>query len=242
MKGAPSAAGRLLSGLVLLAGLPCSARADLIQLVSPGELTGPGRTTVEYTSTQDLLPSPLVVTFPDNTVTLTLATGQWRRADQSVNFWGDFNPGTRLLYTNNNNFLAFDGVTTVGGGGSGPVQIDFALGVQLAGLRAQTDMPGPEAFTFSAYNGPALLGTFTVNGVSGQRSDEQFLVVLGARATQGDVITRLVISSLAFQGGGVHANRFVMGPVSYGTVPEPAAGTLVVVVMIAAGSRLRRRS
>ena len=222
MTCASSTTKRLLSVVVLLAGLPCAAGADVIQLISPPTLKSPRVTTAEYTSTEDLLPSPLVLTFDDNTVTLSLAVGEWRRADQDVNFIGDFNPGTKLLYTNTNNFLAFDGVTTVGGGGRGPVEIEFANGVNLVWLRAQTDIIGPEIFTFSLYDGATLLGTFTADGVSGQRSDEQFAVLLGARARGRDCITRVVISAVGFQGGVSHPNRFAIGPVDFRTRPGRA--------------------
>jgi hypothetical protein len=219
MAFAPSIATRTFAIITLLGSLPCAAQAEVIQLTSPPSLKSPRVTTAEYTSTEDLLASPLVLTFPDNTVTLTLAVGDWRRADQGVNWIGDFNPGTKLLYTNNNNFLGFDGMTTVGGGGSGPVEIEFANAVDLVSLRAQTSILGPESFTFSAYDGDTLLGTFTVEGVSGQRSDEQFAALLAARAKGGDCITRVVISSLAFGGpGDPGANDFAFGPVSFRTV------------------------
>jgi hypothetical protein len=217
MTYASSTPRRRLSVVLVLAGLPCAAGADVIQLIAPRTPQSPRVTTAEYTSTEDLLPSPLVLRFEDNTVTFSLAVGEWRRANQSVNFIGDFNPGTKLLYTNNNNFLAFDGVTNVGGGGSGPVEIEFANGVDLVWLRAQTDTIGPEIFTYSVYDGARLLGTFTAEGVSGQRSDERFAVLLVARAGGGDCITRVVISAVAFQGGTSFPNDFAIGPVSFRT-------------------------
>jgi hypothetical protein len=230
--------GRLLSAIVCVAGVPWPAHAAVIQLASMDPLLRPGVSVAEYTSTDDLLPSPLVLTFPENVVTFTLAQGDWRRADQSVNFIGDFDPWTRLLYTNNNGFLGFDGVTTVGGGGSGPVDIEFARGVRIVGLRAQSDVIGPELFTFEVYNGPTLLDTFTAVGESGQRADEQFAVLIGAIAIGDDVITRLVISSLSFQGGEIHPNRFAIGPLRF--VPEPAISLLLTIGLAVLASRLRR--
>lgn len=241
MKGASASCAWLHAVVVLLATLPPAAQAGVIQLTSPRRLAGAGITTAEFTSPQDLLPSPLVLTFPANSVTFTLAMGDWRRADQGVNFFGDFDPGTQLLYTNNNNVLSFDGVTSVGGGGSGPMEIAFAVGVEIVGLRAQTDIIGPEHFTFSLYNGSLLLGTFTADGISGQRADEQFAVLLGAKTTGDDVITRMVISSLAYQGGDVHPNRFAIGPVKFG-VPEPATLALLLVGVASALQLRRRRS
>jgi hypothetical protein len=247
MKDSSSGAGGLLLSVVLLTAVPSAARADAIQLTSTELLSGPGITTARYTSTQDLVPSPLVLTFPDNTVTFTLAKGDWRRADQYVNVFGDFNPGTKLLYTNNNNFKAFDLVTTVGGGGSGPVEIDFATGVQLVGLRAQTGWTGLETFTFSVYNDAALLGTFNTNGISDKRANDEFTALLAAEATDGDVITRLVVSSLAVQGGFELPNDFFIGPLSFGTpepataVPEPSTITMTVLGLGMFGSCRRQR-
>ena len=219
MAFASSIAARTVTIVMLAGSLPSAAQADVTQLTSPPSLNSPRVTTAEYTATVDLLASPLVLTFPDNTVTLTLAEGDWRRADQDVNWIGDFNPGTKLLYTNNNNFLGFDGRTTVGGGGSGPVEIEFSSAVDLISLRAQTSILGPESFTFSAYDRDRLLGTFTVEGVSGQHSDEQFAALLAARAKGRDCITRVVISSLAFGGpGDPGANDFAFGPLSFRTV------------------------
>jgi hypothetical protein len=232
--------------IAALTALPSVARADAIQLASTELLSARGMTAAKYTSTQDLLPSPLVLTFPDNTLTFTLDNGEWRRADAYVNVFGDFDPGTKLLYTNNNNFKAFDLVTTVGGGGSGPVDIEFASGVEVVGLRAQTGWTGHETFTFSVYNGPTLLGTFTADGISDHRANEDFAVLLAAEATGGDVITRLVIRSVAFQNGMELPNDFFLGPLSFGTpeqpatVPEPSTLSLTILGVWAATARRRR--
>ena len=78
----------------------------------------------------DLLPSPYVVATSDNVVTFTLAEGQWRRADEVVNVLTDFLPGTGLLYTNNNNGFDLNGQGSIGGGGSGPVDVTFEQGVR----------------------------------------------------------------------------------------------------------------
>jgi hypothetical protein len=233
--------------IALVAVTPSAARGAAIQITSSELLSGPGMATLTYTSTQDLLPSPLVLTTIDNTVTFALAQGDWRRANQYVNFFGDFNPGTHLLYTNNNNFLGFDLVTSVGGGGSGPVEIAFSQGVEAVGIRAQTAARGPETFTFSVYNNAIQLGTFTADGISDRRANEEFTVLLAAAATDDDVITRLVISSVVSTTAGTQlTNNFVVGPLTFGTpgqlpVPETSTAILTTIGLGMLASRLRRR-
>jgi len=206
--------------LLILASLAASSallRADAIQLHSPHQLGGHPET-IFHEIHIDLLLSPYVVPTSDNVVTFTLAVGEWRRLDEGVNVLSDFLPGTGLLYTNGNNGFDLNGQGSVGGGGSGPVEIEFAEGVRAVGLHAEAMVLGPEVFTFSAYNGPELLGTFTVSRVNGQQEDGS-ASFLGVRATGKDVITRIVISSVVFQLGVAHENEFAFGPVSYRAAP-----------------------
>lgn len=193
--------------------------AAAIQLDSPNQLGGHPET-IFHEVHIDLLPSPYVVLTSDNVVTFTLAVGEWRRLDEGVNILSDFLPGTGLLYTNNNNGVDLNGQGSVGGGGSGPVEIAFVEGVRALGFQAQTDVLGLETFTFSAYNGSELLGTFTVSGVNGQHEDGSPLF-LGVRATGRDVITRVIVSSVVFQAGQANENNFFFGPVSYRPAPGP---------------------
>ena len=200
-----------------LAASSARLHASAAQLHSLNQLGGHPEAIV-HTTRIDLLPSPYNVPTSDNVATFTLAAGDWRRLDEGVNAVSDFVQGTGLLYTNNNNGFDLTGQGDIGGGGSGPVEITFAEGVRAVGLQAQTDVLGAETFTFSAYNGSELLGTFTVSRTNGQREDGS-PSFLGVRATGGDVITRIVISSVVVQGGQAYENGFFFGPVSYRTAP-----------------------
>jgi hypothetical protein len=196
----------------------------------------------------DLLPSPYVVPTSDNEVTFTLALGEWRRLDEGVNVLSDFAPGTGLLYTNNNNGFDLNGQGSIGGGGSGPVEIAFARGVRAVGFQAQTNVLGVETFTFSAYDDSDLVGTFTVTRVNGQHEDGS-ASFLGVRTVGNERITRVVISSVVVQAGQPHVNDFSLGPVTYQPgprgqriaklgFPDPIKGPALRAVRFAYGRRL----
>lgn len=221
--------------LLALAASALPAHADVIQVASLQGLNG-HITTVRHTQTVDLLPSPLVVSTPDNVVTFSLAAGDWRRLDEGVNVLSDFAPGTHLLYTNNNNGFDLNGQGSIGGGGSGPAEIQFAEGVTGFGFRAEAQVLGFETLTFSVYNDIVLLGTFSVSRLNGQHENGS-ASFLGAQTTGTDLITRIVVSSNVVQLGD-HPNDFFFGPVSY--VPEPATTALLAVAALAVGRRWRR--
>jgi len=200
--------------VVSLAASSAVLHAGAKQLHSPNQLGGHSET-IFHEAHIDLLSSPYVVLTSDNVVTFTLAVGEWRRLDEGVNVFSDFLRGTGLLYTNQNNGFDLNGQGSVGGGGSGPVEITFAEGVRAVGFQAQTDVLGGETFTFSAYNDSELLGTFTVSRDPNGQHEDGSASFLGVRATGRDVITRVVVSSVVFQSNLPFENRFFFGPVSY---------------------------
>ncbi len=226
--------------LLIAVGLAMSgapARASVIQLTSPTQL-GPRAVTLSHTATVNLLPSPHVVSTADNVVTFTLAVGDWRRLDEGVNVVSDFSLGTHLLYTNNNNGVDLEGQGSIGGGGSGPVEIAFGRRVRAVGLRAQMGVLGLETLTFSAFDDLTILGTFSVTRVNGQHQDDS-ASFLGVRATGADAITRLTLDGIVTQGGIPHENDFFFGPVAY--VAEPSTVLLCLAGLGLAIGRGRRR-
>ena len=225
MRHTPSLTIALPVILFSLAASSLPAHAGAIQLASLADL-GRHTVTVFHTSTDDLLPSPHVVTTSNNTLTFTLAVGDWRRLDEGVNVLSDFSRGTQLLYTNNNNGFDLNGQGSIGGGGSGPAEITFAEGVRGVGFNAEGQVLGFETLTFSAFNELTLLGTFSVNRVNGQHENDS-ASFLGVRATDSDVITRLVVSSVVIQRGEAHPDDFYFGPVTYRPVPEPSTTALL---------------
>ena len=223
--------------LISLVASSLPAHAGVIQLASRADL-GRHTVTVFHTSTDDLLPSPHVVTTSNNTLSFTLAVGDWRRLDEGVNVLSDFSRGTQLLYTNNNNGFDLHGHGSIGGGGSGPAEITFAEAVRGVGFNAEGEVLGFETLTFSAFNDLALLGTLSVSRVNGQHEDDR-ASFLGVWATDTEVITRLVVSSVVMQGGGAHPDRFFFGPVTYRPVPEPSTTALLCLAVLCVLRKVR---
>jgi hypothetical protein len=190
--------------------------------------------TVSFASlTEDFVSNPYVVVAGGQEVIFSLSTGLWRRLDEGVNVLSDFVPGTSLLYTNNNNSCGLHGCIggSIGGGGGGPVDILFSSGVVTVGLQAETQVLGRETFTISAYNDLMQLGTFDISGITGQRQDGSALF-LGVAATDGDVITRVHITSTVMQNNFVFRDDFFFGPLTFQWVPEPGSGILSLVAFV----------
>ena len=219
---------------VVLTLFVSSASAGLIQLGSPAHLPGPVATVSFGSLTGNFVSNPYVVVAGGQELTFSLNIGLWRRLDEGVNVVSDFVPGTNLLYTDNNNGCGLHGCSggSIGGGGSGPVDILFSSGVVAVGLQAETQVLGDETFTMSAYNALMHLGTFDISGTAAQRQDGSALF-LGAAATDGDVITRVHITSMVVQNNFVVRDDFFFGPLTFPTpVPEPGSGTLSLVAFM----------
>src|SRR5262249_58108178 len=115
----------------------------------------------------------------------------------------------------------------------GPLTIDFAPGIHEVGFFAQGFIPDQQqAFTFSVFQGASILDTFSVgptdNGIPG------VALFIGARGTDGSLITRLTIANTgsaqpAFAAAPDFDPSFVIGPLTFApdgaaeVVPEPAS-------------------
>ncbi|MDQ3754568.1 MAG: PEP-CTERM sorting domain-containing protein [Acidobacteriota bacterium] len=225
----------LASLTLLLLGLAMAApaRAGAIQLFSPAMLS-PGVATTDYPNVPagfvgQVLNTPLVVPVGATNVIFTTA-GQIIRFDQGIGFFGNFDPGTELIVTENASGIA-----------TGPLTIDFSMGVFEFGLSAEnvfTEDGATSLFTFSVFNGATQLATFTNGGL-----DTLGPFFLGARATFNDRITRVIISAVSSSVAPGDQNNFAVGPVTF-VVPEPTTMVLLGTGLagIAAARRRKRQS
>lgn len=188
------------------------------------QLGGEASTTAPYAAgtpsgvgTINTLPSPYTVTSGGQTITFN-ATGEAVGSKfESLHNQGqfDFAAGTQILDT-------FDPNTQIN---TGPLEIDFSKGVTAFGLQAQSARVDSEQFTFSTFNGTALVGTYTSPIFDNTQGSGQS-VFLGAQATGGDIFTKVVISSQSFTADPVTGNNdFYFGPLS--VVPVPEASSVV---------------
>jgi hypothetical protein len=198
----------VLAALALMLGGVGQARAGLIQITSASGLSA-GDTTAAFTGADgSFVSTPYILSAGGNTLTYTETNGnQFKREQQDTTFLGNFPTGTALLHTANAGVL----------GAFGPVTISFATAVGEVGLGAQSEFPGTHTFTIAAFDGATSLGSFNVAG-------DGFVSFLGVRATGGDVITKITISS--------DDNNFAMAEATFGSpavsgVPEPSTLTLL---------------
>lgn len=171
------------------------------------------------------LPSPYSVSAGGQTITFK-ATGEATNSMfESLNNQGqfDFASGTQILDT-------FDTTTkTI----TGPLEIDFGSGVSAFGLQTQSAVVDFEQFTFSTYNGTALVGTYTTPVIDNFTPDVGKSVFLGAQATGGDIFTKVVISSRSFVDGSPSSpstgsdNDFYFGPLAMQPAAVPEASSVI---------------
>jgi PEP-CTERM motif len=204
------------------------ARASAIQLNSPSDLSG-GGTEVTYPSS---LPNPLAFDVAAGAVTLSFSTpGLFNVFEQDGSFAPDF-PLTSILLADLQ---------------QGPLTISFSTGIRELGFFAQGLFPDvPEAFTFNVFNGASLLNTFTA-GPNDNAGLPGVALFIGARATGGDLITRLTVSNTG-SSDEFFDPSFVIGPITLGeaaaAAPVPEPGTLVLLGtgLLYGARRLRGRS
>ena len=173
------------------------------------------------------VPSPYSQAVGGQTVTFTtngeLTNGVFESFD-SAGF--DFAPGTQLLNT-------FDGRYPIGTtpnpfGSNGPLEIDFSTGVTAFGLQVQSAPADFEQFTFSTYNGSTFIDKSTSDVFDNFNPAVGKSLFLGAQATNGDVFTKVIISSKSFSNGveqPENDNDFYFAPLS--VVPVPEASSVV---------------
>ncbi|MEJ7616074.1 MAG: PEP-CTERM sorting domain-containing protein [Pyrinomonadaceae bacterium] len=192
---------------------------------------------VQLTSAAQLDPGAVVVTYPAE-------LGDFPASPLSLSAGGD----TLLLSSAGLNFERFtsDGVTydfpvtttLLDIVSNGPLTMSFGNGALELGLRAQNNFPGSDTFSFTAYSGASLLGSFSVGPTA-----EGLSSFIGVRATAGDVITRLVISGESSTGIN---NDFSFGPISFVAAPEPVPEPATMILLgtglagVAAKARKRR--
>lgn len=172
------------------------------------------------------VPNPFSVnSFMGQTLTVSMPAGSFQRRNQGANWPGNFAPGDRLLWTQNN---------------AGPVAVfDFDALIQGAGAQIQADSLGAFTATIQAFDSlNNSLGLFSFNGNSTLTSGDNSAIFIGIQSTLTD-IKRIEFNVSVPPGGdfGLNQMDLLVGP----AVPLPAAvwgGAALMGLMVA---RSRRR-
>lgn len=213
---------KLLASIVVVAvcllGRVSSAFAGAIQLTNVTDLT-PGGTQITYPTP---IADPFSFDLAGGGVTLNFTTPGIFSVLDSDGLSFDFPAGTTLLLNQ-----------------SGSLTIDFGAGVREFGIFAQSLAFDLETFTFDVFHGPAAPTSFAA-GPADNSGMPGVALFLGSRATNGDLITQVVIGESAF-------NDFAVGPITFTEaaaaepVPEPASLVLLGTGLVGASLRMRKR-
>lgn len=210
--------------------LLCSAaqaRASAIQLHDPSELSGGAVVTFPET-----LPNPFSFDLQIGTISLTFTTPGVFNTLPSDGFATDFPADAFLL-------------ADVQPGG---FSITFLPGIHEFGFFAQGLIAEQtEQFTFNVFNAASLLNPAPFMTRADDNAGVGVALFIGARATNGDFITKLIISNTGPPDESLDPS-FVIGPITIGEAaaadPVPEPGTLVLLGsgLLHGARRLRRRA
>lgn len=218
------------AGLVIVL-VGSAAQAQIIPLTSPP--SGYTATTTANYSTGDAngyIYGPFTVAAGSINVTYTATTTS--AAAGSVSFESFTNDGALDFPLNT---VAVDTFSAETHDPTGPLLISFSSGISAFGIQAESSRSDTSTFTFTAYSGGTILGSYTLAPVT-QVTGSLHSVFIGAQAIGGNSVTSVQISDVSLKGtytGG--SNDFYVGPLSiYAPVPE-ASTTVSFGLLLALG-------